>query len=68
MIWNFDGSNDFENLFEAFELGTEASMHAQYFFVDKGADWEDVEDISEDLPQFEIVFSFALVRGWVHSS
>ena len=34
-------------------------MHAKYFLIDEGADREDIKNIGEGFPEFEVVFSFA---------
>lgn len=49
-------------MIEALELRTDAAMHAQYFLIDEGADWHDIEYVRECFPELDVVFAFAFVE------
>ena len=59
LVGYFNGSNDFDDLFEGGEFGTEATVHAEDFFVDDGGNGENVKNVGENFPHFQIIFSFA---------
>ena len=59
MIGNLNRPDDFKNLFEVFELGTETSVHAKNLFVDESAYGHHIEDIRKYLPELEIILSLA---------
>ena len=43
-------------------------MHTQNFFINKGTNGKNIENISKNFPEFEVVFSFALVRVMMYIS
>ena len=50
LVRDFDWPYDFEDLFEAFELWTEPTVHAHDFFIDQGTNRHDIEHIREKFP------------------
>jgi hypothetical protein len=57
LVGDFDWPYDFEDLFKAFKLGTESTMHAHDFLIDQSTDGHDVEYIREKFPKFKVILS-----------
>mmetsp|Transcript_54924 Transcript_54924/g.158939 ORF Transcript_54924/g.158939 Transcript_54924/m.158939 type:complete len:202 (+) Transcript_54924:408-1013(+) len=60
-VRNIRGAHHALDLVHAFDLGREAAMHADDLLVDQAAHREAVEDITELLPQLDVVPPLALV-------
>jgi len=53
--------HDPANLFHALEIGAEAAVAAENFFVNNGSHWQAVKAIRKRLPQLDVVTPLALV-------
>jgi len=58
-VWDVCRPNDLANLIKAVELGRETAVRAEDLLVDDGTQWEAVENLCEELPQFGGVPSLA---------
>ena len=68
LIRNLNRPDNFHDLLKGLKFRTEATMHAEYFFIDEGTDRHDIENIGKNFPQFQIIFSFTWISGELHSS
>lgn len=57
-----------EDLLDALEIGRYTTVHAEDLLLDDGGDGKRVEAVDEDLPDLDVLFALACVRGGVHSS
>lgn len=55
------GPHDVAHLLEVVQLGRQTAVHAEDFLVDECSDRQVVEQICEQLPQFDVLPAFALV-------
>jgi len=66
-IGHISWSNYIFYLFEVLEFWTEAAVHAQNFLVNDCTDGQTVENVRENLPQFDRVSTLALIVEAVDS-
>ena len=60
-------SHNSSYLFHWIEIRTQTTMHGKNLFVNDRSNWQAVEAISESLPKFDIVTSFAFIVEAINS-
>ena len=69
LIRNLNRPDNFHDLLKGLKFRTEATVHAEDFFVDDGGNGENVKNVGENFPHFQIIFSFAWIcEIIIHSS
>eukprot|EP00449_Zooxanthella_nutricula_P004904 CAMPEP_0198522210 /NCGR_PEP_ID=MMETSP1462-20131121/21401_1 /TAXON_ID=1333877 /ORGANISM="Brandtodinium nutriculum, Strain RCC3387" /LENGTH=176 /DNA_ID=CAMNT_0044251867 /DNA_START=136 /DNA_END=662 /DNA_ORIENTATION=+ len=60
-VWHVRRADELPDLVHVRQLGRQAAVHADDFFVDEPAHWQAIEDVAEVFPQLDVVPSLALI-------
>ena len=61
LVWHIGRSHNILDLVQIFELGAQAAVHAEDFFINQSGNGKAVEDVTENAPESDTVAPFALV-------
>ncbi len=67
-VWNVGWFFDLFHLVDGLQFRRESSVHAQDVVVDERCNWEAVEAVDEEFPQFDVVPALAYISPGLHSS